>query len=434
MAYQLALLTVFTLIGALLDLPFELYVSTFGVEQRFGFNRITPALFMVDLLKGTLVGALIGLPLAALILWIMGARRPVVAVGLGRLGGLQPAAAGAVPHGDRAAVQQVRAAGRRSPEDPRAGADAALRLCRQGPVRDGRQPRSAHANAYFTGLGAAKRVVFFDTLLARLSPGEVEAVLAHELGHFRHRHVLKRIVLIFGLPAWPGWRCWAGWRARAASTPAWACAQPGGAQRRAGAAAVRLALPPFMFFVSPLAAQLSRRHEFEADAYACAQARRPRPGQRAAEAARGQRRHADARPAVRALLLFAPAGVASGWPRCPRRLAGMSRDPRATRPRRRPKATSGLVVGAHGRHAWSKRPTANAVLCHPRGKKSDWWWATACAGSRRRRRRDRARGAAPQPAVPPGRMAHQVLRRQPRPCSCWWRWSRCSANRSSRAR
>jgi Zn-dependent protease with chaperone function len=138
-------------------------------------------------------------------------------------------------------------------------------------VMDGSK-RSAHANAYFTGLGAAKRVVFFDTLLSRLSPGEVEAVLAHELGHFKHRHVLKRMVAIFA-PAWPAWRCWAGWRRRAASTPGWAWPQPGGAPTTrwrcccsAGAAAVHV-----LHHAAGMA-HLSRRHEFEADAYACAQA------------------------------------------------------------------------------------------------------------------------------------------------------------------
>ena len=87
-------------------------------------------------------------------------------------------------------------------------------------VMDGSR-RSAHGNAYFTGLGAAKRVVFFDTLLSRLTPGEVEAVLAHELGHFQHRHVIQRMVRIFAFSL-AGWRCWAGWPGRAASTRAWA--------------------------------------------------------------------------------------------------------------------------------------------------------------------------------------------------------------------
>jgi STE24 endopeptidase len=103
-------------------------------------------------------------------------------------------------------------------------------------VMDGSK-RSAHANAYFTGFGAAKRVVFYDTLLAKLSPGEVDAVLAHELGHFKHKHIIKRIVSLFAMSlagfALLGWLS-----GRPGSTPAWACAQHGRAQRRAGAAAV----------------------------------------------------------------------------------------------------------------------------------------------------------------------------------------------------
>jgi STE24 endopeptidase len=131
-------------------------------------------------------------------------------------------------------------------------------------VMDGSR-RSAHGNAYFTGMGAAKRVVFFDTLLAALTPGEVEAVLAHELGHFKRRHVLKRMVTMFALSlaglALLGWLASRAWFYTAL-----------GVQPNLGAPNDALALPPFAFFVSPLMAHFSRRHEFEADAYACAQA------------------------------------------------------------------------------------------------------------------------------------------------------------------
>ena len=139
-------------------------------------------------------------------------------------------------------------------------------------VMDGSR-RSAHANAYFTGLGAAKRVVFFDTLLARLTPGEVEAVLAHELGHFKLRHVPKRMAAIFALSLA------ALGAARLAVAAALVLrrpgrhAQPGCAERRAGAAAVHAGTAGLRLLrLVPLAALLSRRHEFEADAYACAQA------------------------------------------------------------------------------------------------------------------------------------------------------------------
>jgi STE24 endopeptidase len=137
-------------------------------------------------------------------------------------------------------------------------------------VMDGSK-RSAHGNAYFTGFGAAKRVVFYDTLLAKLSPSEVDAVLAHELGHFKHKHIIKRIAGLFALSlagfALLGWL----------STQTWFYTGLGVAPNLAGpndALALLLfllAVPVFSFFVSPLFALVSRRHEFQADAYAAKQ-------------------------------------------------------------------------------------------------------------------------------------------------------------------
>jgi STE24 endopeptidase len=272
MAYQLALLVAFALIGGALDLPFELY-STFRIEQRFGFNRMTAKLFIADLLKNSAVGALIGLPLAALILWLMGAA--------GHLWWLWAWGAWMVfnlvllvlyptviaplfnkfqPLSDVALKERVRSLMQRC-------GFAAKGLF----VMDGSR-RSAHANAYFTGLGAAKRVVFFDTLLQRLSPGEVEAVLAHELGHFSHRHVQKRIAGIFGFSLLA--LALLGWLSTQDAFYLGLGATPN-VQAPNDALALllfMLALPPFTFFVSPLMAHFSRRHEFEADAYACAQA------------------------------------------------------------------------------------------------------------------------------------------------------------------
>ena len=132
--------------------------------------------------------------------------------------------------------------------------------------------RSAHANAYFTGLGAAKRVVFFDTLLDKLSPQEVEAVLAHELGHFKHRHISQRIVMMFGFSlaglALLGWLAGRSWFYQGLGV------SPNiAAPNDALALLLFLAVVPvFSFFPSPLLARLSRKHEFQADAYACAQA------------------------------------------------------------------------------------------------------------------------------------------------------------------
>jgi STE24 endopeptidase len=137
-------------------------------------------------------------------------------------------------------------------------------------VMDGSR-RSAHANAYFTGLGAAKRVVFFDTLLQRLTPGEVEAVLAHELGHFKRRHVWKRLVGIFGMSL--AGLALLGWLAGQSGFYAGLGVAPNLAAPNDALALLlfMMVLPSFTFFVSPLLAQVSRQHEFEADAYACAQ-------------------------------------------------------------------------------------------------------------------------------------------------------------------
>ncbi|MEP7100634.1 MAG: M48 family metallopeptidase [Burkholderiales bacterium] len=272
MAYQLALLSCFALIASLLDLPFELY-STFRIEQRFGFNRMTLKLYVADMLKGALVGALIGLPIAALMLWIMGATGGLwwlwawgawMAFNLLILV-LYPTVIAPLfnkfePLADESLKARVQALMARC-------GFAAKGLF----VMDGSR-RSAHANAYFTGFGASKRVVFFDTLLSKLTPGEVEAVLAHELGHFKHKHVIKRIASMFAISlagfALLGWL----------STQIWFYAGLGvRPSMTAPNDAIALLLfllvtPVFGFFVSPLFAQLSRKHEFQADAYACQQA------------------------------------------------------------------------------------------------------------------------------------------------------------------
>ena len=272
MAYQLALLGAFGLLGGLLDLPFELY-STFRIEQRFGFNRMTRRLYLTDMLKGVLVGALIGLPIAALMLWLMGAAGSLwwlwawgawMAFNLALLV-LYPTVIAPLfnkfePLADESLKTRVQALMTRC-------GFAAKGLF----VMDGSK-RSAHANAYFTGFGAAKRVVFFDTLLSKLSPGEVEAVLAHELGHFKHRHVIKRIVASFAISlagfALLGWLSAQTWFYLALGVRP----LPGVPNDAVALLLFLLVTPVFAFFVSPLFAQLSRRHEFEADAYACRQA------------------------------------------------------------------------------------------------------------------------------------------------------------------
>jgi STE24 endopeptidase len=272
MAYQLALLAAFALVSGALDLPFEAW-RTFRIEQRHGFNRMTPRLFVADMLKGMALAAVLGLPLAALVLWIMAAAGPwwwlvawVVWTGFQLLMlVLYPTVIAPLfnkfqPLPDEALRARVQALMQRC------GFSAKGLF-----VMDGSR-RSAHGNAYFTGLGAAKRVVFFDTLLAKLTPVEVEAVLAHELGHFKHRHVMQRMVLVFGASlaglALLGWASGQAWFYTGLGV------QPNLAAPNDALALLlfMLALPPFLFFLSPRAAVYSRRHEFQADAYACAQA------------------------------------------------------------------------------------------------------------------------------------------------------------------
>ncbi|MDE1949936.1 MAG: M48 family metallopeptidase [Burkholderiales bacterium] len=272
MAYQLGLLGAFALIGSLIELPLEWY-STFRIEQRFGFNRMTLGLWLADGVKGALVGLAIGTPLAALVLWIMHATGGlwwlwawVAWVGFNLLllviypTLIAPIFNKFEPLPDPALEARVQALMQRC-------GFAAKGLF----VMDGSR-RSAHANAYFTGLGAAKRVVFFDTLLNRLSPGEVEAVLAHELGHFKHRHVLQRMANLFGLSLLG--LALLGWLAGQSGFYTGLGVVPNMAAPNDALALLlfTLALPPFTFFVSPLMAHVARRHEFQADAYACEQA------------------------------------------------------------------------------------------------------------------------------------------------------------------
>jgi len=278
---QLALVAAFALISGLIDLPVSLY-QTFVIEERFGFNKMSLKLWLADLLKSTLVGAAIGLPLLALVLWLMGA-----AGGLwwlwawGLWMGFNLLMLVLYPTFIAPLFNQFR------PLDDaslKARVTALMQRCGFSAkglfVMDGSR-RSAHANAYFTGFGAAKRVVFYDTLLAKLSPGEVDAVLAHELGHFSHKHIQKRIIGMFALSlvafALLGWLSGQGWfYAGLGVTPNFQL--PGVTHAPNDALALLLfllVLPVFSFFISPVFAQRSRRDEFEADAYAVAHTNGP---------------------------------------------------------------------------------------------------------------------------------------------------------------
>jgi STE24 endopeptidase len=273
MAYQLALLAAVAVIGSVVEMPLDAW-STFRIEQRFGFNRMTWKLYLQDALKGALVGALIGLPLAALVLWIMGAAGSwwwlwawIAWTGFQLLMLLIYPTVIAPLFNKFSPLPDASLAERVSALMTRCGFRAKGLF-----VMDGSK-RSAHSNAYFTGLGSAKRVVFFDTLLTRLSPPEVEAVLAHELGHFKLKHVPKRMVGMFAASlaalALLGWLAQQQWFYTGLGvTP-----NIGGAPNDALALMLLMfALPPFAFLVTPFAAALSRKHEFEADAYASAQA------------------------------------------------------------------------------------------------------------------------------------------------------------------
>jgi STE24 endopeptidase len=272
LGYQICLVAAFTLIASLIDLPADWH-ATFRIEQRFGFNRMTHRMWVMDQLKSTGVGALIGLPLLALVLWLMGAAGSAwwlwawgVWMGFNLLllviypTWIAPLFNKFTPLADESLAQRVQTLMQRC-------GFAAKGLF----VMDGSR-RSAHANAYFTGLGSSKRVVFYDTLLARLSPEEVEAVLAHELGHFKHRHVLKRIVAMFGLSL--AGLALLGWLSTQQFFYVGLGVTPNLGAPNNGLALLLflLALPPFTFFLSPLMARSSRKHEFQADAYACQQA------------------------------------------------------------------------------------------------------------------------------------------------------------------
>ena len=271
LATQMALVAGFGLISGALDLPFTLY-STFRIEERFGFNKMSLQLWLADLLKSTLVGMVIGLPIVALILWLMNSAGPLwwlwawaVWMGFNLLVlVLYPTVIAPIfnkfkPLEDDSLKARVTALMQRC-------GFAAKGLY----VMDGSK-RSAHANAYFTGFGAAKRVVFYDTLLKQLSPAEVDAVLAHELGHFKHKHIIQRIVMLFAMSL-------AGFALIGyLSQQLWFYTGLGvrpnlGAPNDALALLLfMLAVPLFSFFISPLMAQLSRQHEFQADAYAALQ-------------------------------------------------------------------------------------------------------------------------------------------------------------------
>ena len=265
---QLAFIAAILLLSSVVSLPFS-YYRQFVIEEKFGFNRMTRALFFMDLLKGIVLGSFIGAPLLLAVLWLMDKSGQlwwfytwltwnafsllmlliyptVIAPLFNKFKSLE----------NESLKQRI---------------ETLLQRCgfeSKGVfVMDGSR-RSSHGNAYFTGFGRNKRIVFFDTLLERLQPEEIEAVLAHELGHFKHHHVTKRLIMTvissLGILALLGYL----------TKHAWFYTQLG-VMPLLNASDNALALVLFMlltsvfgFFLTPLSNLLSRRHEFEADAFA----------------------------------------------------------------------------------------------------------------------------------------------------------------------
>lgn len=264
LGYGLGLIGSVTLISGAIDLPFAWY-RQFVLEERFGFNRMTPTLFLTDLLKSTLLGAAIGAPVVLAVLWLMGSMGEnwwlyvwlfwsgfnllllfIYPTWIAPLfNKFAPLEAGEL----KSRIEALLA---------RCGFAASGLF-----VMDGSK-RSAHGNAYFTGFGKNKRIVFFDTLLSRLSPVEAEAVLAHELGHFKRRHIVKRIALLFAMSLGFLWLL-----GQLMEAP-WFYAGLGVSARNTALALILffMVAPVFTFLLTPLSSLLSRRHEYEADAYA----------------------------------------------------------------------------------------------------------------------------------------------------------------------
>ena len=252
------------IVSSLIDIPFD-YYKTFTVDEKFGFNKMTRSMFFSDMLKHSIVGVILGAPILFAALWLMQGAGAywwfylwVVwsAFNLLMLAVyptfIAPFFNKFTPLKDESLKQRI---------------EALLTKCgfkSQGLfVMDG-SARSSHGNAYFTGFGASKRVVFFDTLLERLNPDEIEAVLAHELGHFRHHHVIKRIALMFfvsfvGL-ALLGWLMNQGWFYSGLGVTE--------ASSYMALVLFLLVSPVFLFLLRPLMASYSRKNEFEADDYA----------------------------------------------------------------------------------------------------------------------------------------------------------------------
>ncbi|WP_312510753.1 M48 family metallopeptidase [Massilia sp.] len=266
--HQMALVVAFAVISGLLDLPFDWY-RQFALEQRFGFNKMTPGLWLSDQLKGALVGAVIGLPLLWVVLtlmeksgdlwwlytWFVWSGFQLLMLAL-YPSLIAPLFNKFTPLEDATLKQRIE------------GLMTRVGFASRGLfVMDGSK-RSAHGNAYFSGFGRAKRIVFFDTLLSRLEPQEIEAVLAHELGHFKLRHIVKRVSVMFAMSlaflALLGFLKGQAWFYTGLGVLPFMNASNDGM----ALILFVLVLPVFTFVFAPLTSITSRKHEFEADAFA----------------------------------------------------------------------------------------------------------------------------------------------------------------------
>ncbi|MES2075129.1 MAG: M48 family metallopeptidase [Pseudomonadota bacterium] len=270
MAYQLGLLAAFAAISGLVDLPFD-YYKQFGMEQRFGFNKMSRRLFFTDMAKGLLLGTAIGLPLVWVVLtlmdksgglwwfytWLVWSGFQLLMMVLYPTV-LAPLFNKFTPLADESLKTRIE------------GLMQRVGFASKGLfVMDGSK-RSAHGNAYFSGFGANKRIVFFDTLLARLAPQEIEAVLAHELGHFKLKHIVKRIAVMFAISlaflALLGYLKNQLWFYTGLGVDP--LILPGQNNDAMALLLFMLVLPVFTFLLGPLTSLSSRKHEFEADAFA----------------------------------------------------------------------------------------------------------------------------------------------------------------------
>jgi len=272
MAYQIGLIVAFVAISGLVDLPFD-YYRQFVLEQRFGFNTMRRSLFFMDMLKGVALGAVIGLPLLWVVLALMAKSGALwwfyawcVWSGFQLLmmvlypTVIAPLFNKFTPLADESLKSRIE------------GLMQRVGFASKGLfVMDGSK-RSAHGNAYFSGFGANKRIVFFDTLLSRLAPHEIEAVLAHELGHFKLKHIVKRIAMMFAVSlaflALLGYLKTQPWFYAGLGIDPMALALTGQPTDAIALLLFMLVLPVFTFLLGPLSSLSSRKHEFEADAFA----------------------------------------------------------------------------------------------------------------------------------------------------------------------